>query len=361
MDANELELRKEYGPKDRGLQFSSEVTRNSMKEINDRYADYFTISYRNHYRPGVIKSNPDGGATFLENPPSQIEEFQSLIDNNEYLKGNTVTPTDLVQSDSYVLFFPSDYVGHIKSRHLDPNAPGSLFTQDVNLQTVAATVMQHSPDENQGGRIKWLGTNSGQQIGYMGVAAAQPETVSSYEDYTMTDGRNEQVKVLRGQKRAPTNEVSLVTSELGPLSDGRTALSIITMFPGGEYVSGVRIPVDRNDFTSAGLYFVLPNPPVKLVSRVGTVDNMGRFFNKDTGEEITGKMFANAKLDTTKGKRAVFEVGDEVKPPVEGLVGFKRRFNIGKWKDRTVIQIGERSDRYIEKIIKNSHKLEKAS
>ena len=264
MDANELELRKEYGPKERGLQFSSEVTRNSVKEINDRYAKYFSISYRNHYRPGVIKSNPDGGAAFLENPSSQIEEFQSLIDNNEYLKGNTVTSTDLVQSDSYVLFFPSDYVGHIKSRHLDPNAPGSLFTQDVNLQTVAATVMRHSPDENAGGRIKWLGTNSGQHIGYMGVAAAQPETVSSYEDYTMADGRNEQVKVLRGQKRAPTNEVSLVTSELGPLSDGRTALSIITMFPGGEYVSGVRIPVDRNEFTSAGLYFVLPNPPIKV-------------------------------------------------------------------------------------------------
>jgi guanylate kinase len=88
------------------------------------------------------------------------------------------------------------------------------------------------------------------------------------------------------------------------------------------------------------------NPPVKLVSRTGTDDNVSRFFNKKTGEELTGKVFDSATIDTKDGTS--LEVGKEI-DPVE-LVGVKRQYNVGKLNDRTVIQVGNGTNRLFEKI-----------
>jgi hypothetical protein len=49
----------------------------------------------------------------------------------------------------------------------------------------------------------------------------------------------------------------LITSELGKLSDGRTVLSLITMFPGGTTVDGKSIPMNRSEFADQGFYFVV--------------------------------------------------------------------------------------------------------
>ena len=88
------------------------------------------------------------------------------------------------------------------------------------------------------------------------------------------------------------------------------------------------------------------NPPVKLVSRTGTDDNVSRFFNKKTGEELTGKVFDSATIDTKDGTS--LEVGKEI-DPVE-LVGVKRQYNVAKLNDRTVIQVGNGTNRLFEKI-----------
>ncbi len=58
-------------------------------------------------------------------------------------------------------------------------------------------------------------------------------------------------------ERNPTNEISVITSELGKLSDGKTVISLITMFPGGTKIDGKDIPIDRSQFASQGLYFVV--------------------------------------------------------------------------------------------------------
>ena len=88
------------------------------------------------------------------------------------------------------------------------------------------------------------------------------------------------------------------------------------------------------------------NPPVKLVSRTGTDDNVSRFFNKESGEELTGKVFDRATIDTKDGTS--LEVGEEM-DPVE-LVGIKRQYNVAKLNDRTVIQVGNGTNRLFEKI-----------
>ena len=91
---------------------------------------------------------------------------------------------------------------------------------------------------------------------------------------------------------------------------------------------------------------ILNNPPVKLVSRVGTDDNVSRFFNKDTGKELTGKVFESGTIDTKDG--VSLEVGEETSP-IE-LVGIKRQYNVAKLNDRAVIQVDNHTAQVFEKI-----------
>lgn len=185
------------------------------------------------------------------------EEIQTFIDNNDFLKGKLVAnEEDLIESDKFVLLFSDDASRHIKERHSDASKPGSLFDQDINLQEVAKDVISQEPSEQSNGRVKWLAVDTGQEIGGMGVAKADPEEVEEMEDYQMPDGRKETVKISEGE-RIPTNQLSLITAELGQLEDGRKALSLITMFPGGDEIDGEKIPMDRSQFASQGFYFVV--------------------------------------------------------------------------------------------------------
>jgi hypothetical protein len=184
------------------------------------------------------------------------QEMQALVDKNEFLKGKVkATPTDIIEGSKFVLLFSEDAAKHIAERHLDKSKPGSLFKSGINLRDVAKKLLNISPSEETGGRVKWLGAKGG-NVGEMGVAKASPEEVAKMKDYTMPDGQKEQVKIAPG-KRKPTSEVSLITAELGTLGDGRKALSLITMFPGGTNVDGTEIPMNRGEFAAKGLYFVV--------------------------------------------------------------------------------------------------------
>jgi len=189
----------------------------------------------------------DGGIT---------AEVQSMVDGNQWLRGSTVATDDLVDSSKFVLYFSQDAAKHIQERHSAVTKPGSLFAPSVNLRDVAGELLNTAPTEQGGGRVKWLGADAGVTVGSMGVAYADPAQVGKMTDYQMPDGQKETVKVTQGQ-RQPTSEVSLITSELGKLSDGRTVLSLITMFPGGTTVDGKSIPMNRSEFTDQGFYFVV--------------------------------------------------------------------------------------------------------
>ena len=185
------------------------------------------------------------------------DEIQSFIDKNDFLKGKLIAKEeDILKSDKFVLLFSDEASEHIKERHSNAAKPGSLFNQDVDLREVAENVIGMEPSEQSGGRVKWISVDAGEEIGSMGVAKTSLEKIGQMEDYQMPDGRKEMVKISEGE-REPTNQLSLITAELGQLQDGRKALSLITMFPGGDEIGGEKIPMDRSEFASKGFYFIV--------------------------------------------------------------------------------------------------------
>jgi hypothetical protein len=221
--------------------FKQSLTENKMSHLINEAKRFQKLA-------GILKEN-------LNEAEDISQEIQALVDKNEFLKGKvTATPADIIEGSKFVLLFSEDAAKHIAERHLDGAKPGSLFKSGVNLRDIAKKLLNIAPSEESGGRVKWLGANGGG--GEMGVAKASPEEVAKMKDYTMPDGQKEQVKIAPG-KRKPTDEVSLITAELGTLGNGKKALSMITMFPGGTKVDGTEIPMNRGEFAAKGLYFVV--------------------------------------------------------------------------------------------------------
>tara|TARA_Y100001963_G_C6792869_1_gene456698 strand:- start:2985 stop:3605 length:621 start_codon:yes stop_codon:yes gene_type:complete len=185
-----------------------------------------------------------------------LQSAQELIDANPYLRGKLeASQENIIEGDRYVLVVSDESLKHIKDRHMDASAPGSLFSSGLDLRAALQILLSMEPSEDSGGRVKWLGVDIGMEIGHMGVKLGNPADVQKFKDYKMPGGRNEIVKVTSGN-RTPTREISLITAELGELS-GRKLLSLITAFPGGTEVDGKEMPMDRNDFADNGFYFVV--------------------------------------------------------------------------------------------------------
>ena len=95
------------------------------------------------------------------------------------------------------------------------------------------------------------------------------------------------------------------------------------------------------------------NPPIKVVRRDKTEDGTSHFYNADTDEDITGKSFDGATLDTNKD---VYVVGDPTPIPKgrERFAGGLHYFNIAKWGDRKIIQYSRDSQGfdsiYVERV-----------
>ena len=188
--------------------------------------------------------------------PEIVQQIQTAVDGNQFLKGNKVSDKDLIEGGDYILYISDQSLNHIKERHKDPAKPGSIIDPSVDLRKVLSSVISEEPSEKSGGRVKWLGTNTNQNVGSIGVKAGTPEEVANMQDYQMPDGKKETVKVTKGE-RTPTKEFSVICAELTKLNNGKTALSLLTAFPGGMKVDGVDIPMDRGQFASKGLYFVI--------------------------------------------------------------------------------------------------------
>jgi hypothetical protein len=233
------------------------------------------------------------------------QEIQTLIDKNDFLKGKVKsTPADIIEGNKFVLLFSEDAAKHITERHLDKNKPGSLFKSGINLRDIAKKLININPSEQTNGRVKWLGVKAG-NVGEMGVAKTSSEEVAKMKDYTMPDGAKEQVKITSG-KRKPTDEVSLITAELGVLGNGKKALSMITMFPGGMKVDGTEIPMDRGDFASKGLYFVV-DPSSPLLKESVDIDSIVNEALKSYRKSLKNKI--KETPDPQSGKSAPYGSG----------------------------------------------------
>lgn len=187
--------------------------------------------------------------------PETVQQIQGFVDNNQFLKGSKVSETDLIDTKEYVLYVSDKSLDHIKERHKDASKPGSIISPQADLRKIIASVMENAPSEKGGGRVKWLGVDTGQDVGWMGVKSGSPEEIAKMQDYQMPDGKKETVKVSTGERNS-TTEFSVICAELGKLGDGKTALSLLTAFPGGMKVDGIDIPMDRGQFAAKGLYFV---------------------------------------------------------------------------------------------------------
>jgi hypothetical protein len=185
------------------------------------------------------------------------EQIQPMIDANPYVSGRA-NSGNVIESDLYVLYASAEGLKHISDRHADEYAPGSLFSEGLNLADELKKIIQ-SPGEGPDGRgmVKWLEKDAGKVIGFMGVDQAEPDKVATMKDYIMPGGRMEKVKVAAGERK-PTSVLNVITAKIGSLTDGRPVLSLVTMFPGTNTINGVDMPFDRSAFAASGFYFVLP-------------------------------------------------------------------------------------------------------
>jgi hypothetical protein len=127
------------------------------------------------------------------------DKAQDLIDSDEFLRDKLelkATADNMIQGRDYVLFYKD--LDHIKERHKDPNAPGSLFYGDIK-KSIQSTLENNSPNEftdkeNKragepvvGGRVKWINVDAGTDVGEEGIAEASSEEVEGMKDYRMPD------------------------------------------------------------------------------------------------------------------------------------------------------------------------------
>ena len=206
----------------------------------------------------VTSSNLVSRSIVLASGATMYSEIQALIDANQFVNGKA-NSTSIIEGEKRLLFLSPSGIQHVLSRHRDRYAPGSLFNQNVDFDSLISSFIDTDPDEVGGnGFVKWLGKDVGTIVGSMGVKKGTVEEVAKMRDYQMPDSRTpEKVKVAAGE-RTPTSEISLIIAPMGKLSDGREVFSLVTMFPGGTVVDGQELPMNRNEFADLGFYFVLP-------------------------------------------------------------------------------------------------------
>ena len=200
------------------------------------------------------------------------DKAQDLIDSDDFLRDEVklqATADNMIEGGNYVLFYSPDSLEHIKNRHMDADAPGSLFKDDIDLKDTIKKLLRKEPSE-KGDRVKWLGVEVDEEVGKMGVEKASPEEVSAMKDYEMPhppehkkpkDWKPEFIKITGGERK-PTKKMTLITGYVGKL-DGKEIISLISAFPGSTKIDGFELPNSRNDYAKEGFYFVLPeNSPL---------------------------------------------------------------------------------------------------
>jgi len=202
---------------------------------------------------------------------SAYTEVQTMIDNNQFLKGK-------VKADSTTVFETGDFIlllsdlSHITDAHVDEDIPGSKFNKGVDLKkAIIGLVTNNKPNEMSKGsdkvdnpeeadKFKWLGLDSKTNVGIENLHELDPnsEEFKSMGIYSYKDSRGNEfkIKVKEGEGK-PTTFLSFIGAKLGELED-KIVLSVITSFPGQ---NGVTV-ADRNLFMKDGYYFTTTSKEV---------------------------------------------------------------------------------------------------
>jgi hypothetical protein len=292
-----------------------------------------------------------------------LQAAQQLIDANPYLQGKlTATPENMIEGEKYILVVSDESLGHIKDRHQNASAPGSLFDPGLNLRSAMQNLLSQNPDEVSGGRVKWLGADAGAQVGKISVKLASPEEVAKMQDYTMPGGRNEVVKITAGE-RDSTNQISLITAELGDLSDGRKLLSLITAFPGGTEIDGKEMPFDRNEFAAAGFYFVIPQIQKESIMKTVklTKAQLRRIIREglDILSERSGTQLAESNVAANLKKKPEDLSDAELKEIYEELFDARKEHHAGRIHDAMLDSIEKTHGPFQEEMKKREEEKKK--
>jgi hypothetical protein len=203
------------------------------------------------------------------------QEIQSMIDNNQFLKGK-------VKADNSTVFEAGDFIlllsdlTHITDAHVDETIPGSKFEKGVDLKkAIIGLVSNNKPTEMTKGfgpseskvtnpeeaeKFKWLGLDSKTNVGVENVHKLEPnaDEFKSMNVYTYKDSRGNEfnIKVKEGEGEK-TTFLSFIGAKLGKIGD-KSVLSVMTAFPGK---NGAEV-ANRNDFMKQGYYFTTTSKEV---------------------------------------------------------------------------------------------------
>ena len=224
--------------------------------------------------------------TFENLEEGVYQEIQSMIDNNQFLKGK-------VKADNSTIFEAGDFIlllgdlSHITDAHVEETIPGSKFNKGVDLKKAIINLVSNNkptemtkgfgpsetkvtnPDEAE--KVKWLGLDSKTDVGVENVqqSDANSEEFKSINVYTYKDSRGNEfnIKVKQGEGEK-TTFLSFIGAKLGKIGD-KIVLSVMTAFPGK---NGVSI-ANRNEFIKNGLYFTTTSKEVIEMSKGAVVES----------------------------------------------------------------------------------------
>ena len=227
---------------------------------------------------------------FFENLEDNIySEIQTMIDNNQFLKGK-------VKADKSTVFEAGDYIlilgdlTHITDAHVDETIPGSKFEKGVDLKKAIISLVSNNkptemtkgfgpseskvtnPDEAE--KFKWLGLDSKTNVGVENVHKLEPnaDEFKSMNVYTYKDSRGNEfnIKVKEGEGEK-TTFLSFIGAKLGKIGD-KIVLSVMTAFPGK---NGAEV-ANRNEFMKQGYYFTTTSKDVIENSKGSVVESLRR-------------------------------------------------------------------------------------
>jgi len=258
------------------------------------------------------------------------QEVNSLINNNQFLKGKVEANKDTVfEAGDYILLLGD--LSHITDAHVDETIPGSKFNKGVNLKSaIIELVKSNKPTEMSKGfgasetkvtdpkiaeKFKWLGLDSKTKVGQENVHKLDPnsEEFRSLNVYNYKDSRGNEfsIKVKDGDGEE-TTYLSFIGAKIGEIGE-KPVLSVITAFPGK---NGAEV-ANRNDFMKSGYYFTTTSKQVIEASH-GQVSEVLKFsqFNETMQFAVlqNAKNLAKQEEERRKEKSQQPEKTTQVKP-----------------------------------------------
>jgi hypothetical protein len=234
-------------------------------------------------------------------------EVQSLIDNNQFLKGKVEATKDTVfEAGDYILLLGD--LSHITDAHVDETVPGSKFNKGVDLKkAIIELVSNNKPtemtkgfgtsetkvtDSKEAEKFKWLGLDSKNKVGQENVHKLDPNSdeFKSMNIYTYKDSRGNEfsIKVKEGAGEE-TTFLSFIGAKIGDIGN-KPVLSVMTAFPGK---NGSEV-ANRNDFMKSGYYFTTTSKQV-IESSHGQVSESKVLKFDDFNETMQYAVLKNSK------------------------------------------------------------------